>query len=103
MNAYPEHDQWAERVGETFTMRPNGCKPLRVELIDASPTGPTGPRPKGSPRKLAFSLVFREPKATTAVRQGTHDVDHDAFGTLPIFLVPIGPDDVGMRYQAVFN
>jgi hypothetical protein len=49
-----------------------------------------------------FALVFRG-SAERVLAQGTHALEHDALGTLEIFLVPIGPDGEGMRYEAVFS
>jgi hypothetical protein len=34
--------------------------------------------------------------------QATYPVEHDELGRMEIFLVPIGPDGSGMRYEAVF-
>lgn len=50
----------------------------------------------------AFSLVFR---GTTELplEQGICSVDHPTLGSLSIFIVPIGPDAHGLRYEAVFN
>lgn len=35
--------------------------------------------------------------------QAIYDVDNDELGTQPIFLVPVGQDGEGVRYEAVFN
>jgi len=56
----------------------------------------------GSPR-APFMLLFREEGARRAVTQRIHALEHPVLGTLDIFLVPVGPDAQGMRYQAVFN
>jgi hypothetical protein len=37
------------------------------------------------------------------VPQAIYAMRHPTLGALDVFLVPIGPDAVGMRYQAVFN
>jgi hypothetical protein len=34
--------------------------------------------------------------------QAIYDLEHDALGHLDLFLVPIGPSQGGMRYQASF-
>ena len=31
------------------------------------------------------------------------DVEHDEMGSCEIFLVPVGPDSVGMVYEAIFT
>ena len=32
-----------------------------------------------------------------------YSLEHATLGTLEVFLVPVGPDAVGMRYDAVFS
>jgi hypothetical protein len=74
--------------------------PLAIELIDVTDLGaeaaadPPGRRP--------FSLIFREPGGAH-LPQRIYAIEHPALGRLMVFLVPIGPDQVGMRYQAIFN
>ncbi len=49
-----------------------------------------------------FSLIFRAAREPV-LPQRTYHVEHETLGSMDLFLVPIGPDDSGMRYQAVFN
>jgi hypothetical protein len=49
-----------------------------------------------------FSLVFREPSGVV-LPQMIYRVEHDELGAFELFLVPIGPDAEGMRYEAVFT
>jgi hypothetical protein len=49
-----------------------------------------------------FALVFRGPPEP-CLEQQIFTLDHDKMGTLQIFLVPIGPDEKGMRYEAIFT
>jgi hypothetical protein len=37
------------------------------------------------------------------VPQGIYKLENEKLGALEIFLVPIGPDEKGMRYEAIFN
>jgi hypothetical protein len=53
-------------------------------------------------RRRSFSLIFHE-VASTYLPQRIYTIAHPALGRLDLFLVPIGPDQNGMRYQAVFN
>ena len=46
--------------------------------------------------------MFRGP-GEPVLAQRIYPLDNQTLGRLEIFLVPIGPDDEGMRYQAVFN
>lgn len=35
--------------------------------------------------------------------QATYRIENANLGVLEVFLVPIGPDESGMRYEATFN
>jgi len=51
----------------------------------------------------SFSLVFRGPREQQ-LQQGTFFLDNDTLTeSVAVFLVPIGPDDHGLCYEAVFN
>lgn len=50
-----------------------------------------------------FTLEFRTAQKNEYYQQGTFIVLHPSVGELPIFLVPIGADAEGMRYEAVFT
>ena len=40
---------------------------------------------------------------TPPVPQRIYGVEHARIGRLDLFLVPLGPDDAGQRYEAVFT
>ena len=48
-----------------------------------------------------FSLIFVGP-ASPILPQATYRLEHDEMGALELFLVPVGCDEVGAQYQAVF-
>lgn len=50
----------------------------------------------------AFSLIFNGP-AEPALGQNTYGVANETLGDFSLFMVPIGADDTGRQYQAVFN
>lgn len=54
------------------------------------------------PRAQPFSVYFRGPHRAVLPQQ-IYRLEHEQMGTLEIFLVTIGPDAEGMRYEAVFN
>ncbi|MBO0879454.1 MAG: hypothetical protein J2P17_03600 [Mycobacterium sp.] len=68
---------------------------LELELLQADANARTQ---NGRP----FSLVFRGPREPVMV-QRIYRLDNDKLGSFELFLVPIGPDDHGMRYEAVFT
>ena len=81
-----------------------GGEPLPLELVEVQRAryadDPAAVGPHG--RREPFSLVFRGPRSPWA-RQGIYRLEHDGLGSLDLFLVPLGPDAAGMRYEAVFT
>lgn len=49
-----------------------------------------------------FSLVWRGPTGAR-LPQKIYTVTHPQLGAMELFLVTIGSDDAGMRYEAVFT
>jgi len=49
----------------------------------------------------AFSLIFHGTSGSVPL-QDTYRVEHSQLGVFPLFLVPIGPSQAVVRYQAVF-
>ena len=87
------------RVGEAFRIHPGDRDPLDVELVTATDLSE---RPGEEPRGRPFSIVFRGPK-DVLLPQRIYRVEHAGIGAFEIFLVPIGPDGGGHRYEAVFT
>ena len=49
-----------------------------------------------------FSAVF-ESDRMELLEQGTYTLSHSTAGEITLFIVPIGPANSGMRYEAVFT
>jgi hypothetical protein len=92
------HEDFAGLVGDRFRLVAGPEAALEVELIEATALRAAAE----APRRQPFSLVFRAP-ASVVLPQRIYRVEHARFGALDLFLVPIGPDAQGMRYEAVFN
>jgi hypothetical protein len=90
---------FARHLNEPFAIRLSATDTLAVTLAEVTPH-PHLPHHTGARR--GFSLVFQSAEAGH-LRQGTYPLEHAQLGTLELFLVPIGPKDGGMRYEAVFN
>lgn len=96
-----ENASWksfAQQLRTTFRLIAPGNKAVALELFEV--TQPMDP--KLTPRMEQFSLLFRGPKAPY-YPQGIYTLEHDTLGTGQLFIVPIGPDDQGMRYEVVFS
>ena len=59
-------------------------------------------RPAQGQLPAAFSLIFRGPEAPI-LAQGTYKFEHPTRGPVDIFIVPVGKDAAGVRYQAIFS
>lgn len=95
------YDLFSGRVGERFEVQLGEGDVLPIELAEATEsTEPGGVGPEGQERRQ-FSLLFRSP-AEGVLPQGTYLVTHDDLGELDLFLVPLGPDAAGQRYEAAF-
>jgi len=55
-----------------------------------------------TPGQEAFSLMFQGP-AEPFVPQGVRRLKHGTLGELDLFLVPVGKENDGFQYEAVFN
>src|SRR4051812_46506288 len=83
-------------VGTEFTLQ--GRIALPMELLTATGAGEPNPG-----FRQPFSLIFRVPNRDLPSFQGPEMVDHPKLGRLEIFFVPLGPDQAGMRLEAIFN
>lgn len=91
-------ETFAGRVGGTFVVSPQPGQPTAWELLSAETLGAAGTPGHRTP----FSLVFRGP-LSPVLPQAIYPMDHPEIGAFEIFVVPIGPDEKGMRYEAVFT
>ena len=92
-------EDFKDRVGSTFTLREDGFLAIALTLEEATPL-PARYAPKGA--RPPFTLLFlgADPRI---LPQKLYRLGHDAMGEVTIFLVPVGQDARGVRYQAVFN
>jgi hypothetical protein len=90
-------DHFRDRVGERFTATAEGRRlTLTLRRVGALP------RPVEDKGREPFSLEFTDPEPEH-VPQQTVVVEHDQLGTFDLFVVPLGPSDEGMRYEAIFT
>lgn len=90
-------EHFAPRLNETFVSVSDGNAPFT--LVEARPL------PASSllgMLRSPFSLLFRN-SAAIVFNQKIFQLQHDAFGEVGIFLVPVARDNHGFLYQAVFN
>lgn len=73
---------------------------LPAELIEVKAINSySTPDSKRSP----FSITLRTQQQGQYYSQAIYTIEHPEKGDLEVFMVPIGPDGEGMRYEVVFN
>ena len=92
--------EFTDQVGRTFRLTPADAPALDLVLVEARDLSlkTTAPNAKRSP----FSLVFLGPKGPV-LEQRIYPLENETLGRLEIFLVPIGADADGIKYEAIFN
>jgi len=83
---------------QRFTLYVDENTSFEVELIEVQALPKRGAVLAREP----FSLIFRGPREFY-VPQRIYMLQNETLGKQDIFLVPIGPDAVGHRYQAIFS
>lgn len=87
-------------IGGVFTITLSNGDPLQLQLgeVKSLGAGRAGSRPP-------FALIFHHPRLPNNAHlpQQIYRLAHPALGALEIFLVPLGPQQDAMRYEAVFT
>lgn len=99
MFARPTEEDFKRHVGTKFGVRVETPRPLELELTEVKSYNAGGNEPGGMER---FSLYFEGP-GDIMLQQNTFTLDHPEMGELLLFIVPIGRDERGFRYEVVFN
>ena len=90
-------DDFRGCLNQLFTLELNGTThPLKLVSADKLTHSAT------VGEREAFSLVFRGNNGLNLPQQ-IYRISHEHMGAMDIFIVPIGPDEEGMCYEAVFS
>lgn len=88
---------FAGHIGEMFRIHVSETTAVEAILAEVAERS----APAGFER-TPFTLLLRGPR-DAILPQRIYPVEHPGLGTLEIFLVTVGPDAEGMRYEAVFS
>lgn len=91
-------EDFVSRLNQVFFIHAEGMEPIEAELIEVSALSS---RPFED--RHPFSIVLRTDQQESYLIQAIYRVEQEAVGRLDLFLVPLGPDGQGMRYEAVFT
>jgi hypothetical protein len=95
MTASLTYDAFAKNLNTIFRIRVDDSREIEAQLVEIS-------EHLLSAKQERFSVVFRGPN-DEFLGQGMRRLEHDELQSLDLFLVPIGRDDQGTYYEAVFN
>src|SRR4051794_6557449 len=93
---------FAPLLGDRFQLVVSGSDVIDLTLLEAD-----GDRPRSDEQvdagagRSPFSIVFRGP-LEPVLPQRIYGFRNDTLGSFELFIVPIGADDDGIRYEAVF-
>jgi hypothetical protein len=90
-----DHSFFATRIGAALTVPFENIENITLTLAEVSDL-------KESKRQERFAVVFRGPLAVP-LAQGSYVVELEEIGAFDLFLVPVGMDEQGYFYEAVFN
>ena len=81
-----------------FQIHVENLEPIEAELIEVSELGSSA-----FDERRPFSIILRTRQTDSYLVQAIYQVEHEKMGSLDLFLVPLGPDEAGVRYEAVFT
>ena len=94
-------ENFAQCLGQSFQIECDG-RAVDAELSAVTGLGFKSADDSEHGKRESFTLLFHAPK-NWRLPQRIYQLSHPKLGALEMFLVPIGPDQKGMRLEAVFN
>jgi hypothetical protein len=103
MSDYLDAATFSAQLNTEFRIFQSSTPLVDVELVEVTERGAAdGQQPPAASRQQRFSLVFRSPRETL-LQQGMYQMQHNCLGAFDLFVVPVGQDQDGIYYEAVFN
>lgn len=96
------HEQFEPCLKQTFRATEGPADPQDLELVEVTVVGEPIP---DLTNRHAFSLIFEGPR-DALLPQAIYRFENETLGPLEFMIVPIapiGPDERGQRYEAIFN
>ena len=86
-------EKFSKQLNTFFTAKSEAADPVDLKLTEVKMI---------HPYSEAFSLLFLGP-STNFLHQHTYKFHHDVIGDFDLFIVPVGQNQEGFIYQAIFN
>ena len=91
--------EFAKHVNTKFRVQVEAPQPIELTLVSVTPRRIEPHEQAGMER---FSVMFMGPREILLPQQ-TYLVSHPEMGDFEIFLVALGQEPEGIRYEAVYN
>ncbi|SHL69845.1 DUF6916 family protein [Flavobacterium chilense] len=91
-------DDFNAFLNKVFTIKISDEIQLDAELIELTKLNNYSPLERNP-----FSITFRTEQKNEYYEQGIFTIVHPQKGNLELFLSPLGFDNVGMKYEAIFS
>ena len=95
-------ETFAPAVGEAFVLDDADAGRLQLDLLESRLHHPDAPPADEAGTRAPFSLLFLGP-VEPVLPQRIYRLTHDTVGEIEIFIVPVGRDENGTTYEAVFG
>lgn len=95
MSIYLTKTMFEQNLNTKFRLVDEQSEPYTLDLIEITDG-------HSSARQEQFSLRFRGDR-NQVFPQRIYPMKHESIGDLDLFLVPVGRDETGTFYEAVFN
>ncbi|MFC2015155.1 DUF6916 family protein [Chloroflexota bacterium] len=95
-------EDFTKHLNSFFYLSIDSGEQVEAELIEVTELGTSNAPVIGDKRRRPFSVIFSGPPQPV-LPQGIYELKHAEMEPLSLFIVPIGPDKEGMRYEAVLN
>jgi hypothetical protein len=92
-------DDFSRQLNTKFTVEVESSEPIELELVEVAVRQSEANEQAGMER---FSTFFYGP-GNFFLPQQTYELRHPEMGEMAVFIVPIGADEKGYRYEAIFN
>jgi hypothetical protein len=99
MSDFQTEDEFRQHLNTPFRVQVNAPKPIDLTLVGVESRPSEASEQQGMARYSVFFLGSPE----FLLPQNTYRLAHDQMGEFDIFLVAIGKEADGYRYEAVYN
>lgn len=99
MSEFQTEAEFTKNLNTNFRIELDATKPIDLKLVEVTPR-PSGPHEEAGMER--FSAVFSGP-LDVLLPQQTYRIVHPEMGEFDVFLVAIGQEADGFRYEAVYN